>query len=280
MRADHLVCVRRCAGVEMYSHHGIDLGDGRVIHYTGEPGRKADACIAITSFSDFSAGDPVEVVEYGTCDEAEVVVARAMQRLGESSYNVVTNNCEHFARWCKTGQATSKQVRDKGGKSAVTTLAGASATAAVGVVSVTGTVAGLSGAGVMSGLAAVGGSAVGGLAALGAAPGAVGTMILNRTVFKHDEHAPEDEQAACHAARWGTRTGTVAGGAAAVGVVSAAGVTGLSAAGITSGLAAIGGVVGGGMVAGTALVVAAPLAGAAAIGGAVYGVMRLVRRRR
>lgn len=280
MRADHLVCVRRRAGLGVYSHHGIDLGDGRVIHYTGEPGQKADARIAITNVSDFSAGDPIEVIEYGRCDDADVVISRAMKRLGERSYNLLSNNCEHFSRWCKTGESASTQVRGKGGKSAATAVAGAGAAAAVGAVSVGGTVAGLSGAGVMSGLAAVGGSAVGGLAALGAAPGAVGTMILNRTVFKHDEHAPEDEQAACHAARWGTRTGTVAGTAAAVGAVAAAGATGLSAAGITSGLAAIGGAVGGGMVAGTALVVAAPLAGAAAVGAAVYGIVRLARRRR
>lgn len=26
------------------------------------------------------------------------------------NYNLVTNNCEHFAKWCKTGKHKSKQV--------------------------------------------------------------------------------------------------------------------------------------------------------------------------
>jgi len=26
-------------------------------------------------------------------------------------YNLATNNCEHFATWCKTGSKTSKQVQ-------------------------------------------------------------------------------------------------------------------------------------------------------------------------
>jgi len=39
------------------------------------------------------------------------VVQRACSRLGEAKYNPFTNNCEHFARWCKTGCAQSGQVR-------------------------------------------------------------------------------------------------------------------------------------------------------------------------
>jgi len=38
------------------------------------------------------------------------VVKRACSRLGEAKYNPATNNCEHFARWCKTGCAQSGQV--------------------------------------------------------------------------------------------------------------------------------------------------------------------------
>lgn len=38
-------------------------------------------------------------------------VKRAKSRLGEQKYSLVTNNCEHFAFWCKTGEAQSKQVQ-------------------------------------------------------------------------------------------------------------------------------------------------------------------------
>ena len=37
-------------------------------------------------------------------------VRRARSRIGESDYNLATNNCEHFAIWCKTGISESHQV--------------------------------------------------------------------------------------------------------------------------------------------------------------------------
>jgi hypothetical protein len=40
----------------------------------------------------------------------EETVARARSRLGETNYNLLTNNCEHFAIWCKTGVSESLQV--------------------------------------------------------------------------------------------------------------------------------------------------------------------------
>lgn len=41
---------------------------------------------------------------------ADETIARAKSRLGEKSYNLLTNNCEHFAIWCKTGLSKSYQV--------------------------------------------------------------------------------------------------------------------------------------------------------------------------
>lgn len=40
----------------------------------------------------------------------EDTLKRAYSRIGETEYNVITNNCEHFALWCKTGKAVSTQV--------------------------------------------------------------------------------------------------------------------------------------------------------------------------
>lgn len=40
----------------------------------------------------------------------EDTVKRAYSRLGEQSYNLLSNNCEHFAIWCKTGISESYQV--------------------------------------------------------------------------------------------------------------------------------------------------------------------------
>jgi hypothetical protein len=35
---------------------------------------------------------------------------RALSRLGETSYCLLSNNCEHVVLWCKTGYAESEQV--------------------------------------------------------------------------------------------------------------------------------------------------------------------------
>ncbi len=40
----------------------------------------------------------------------EETVSRARSRLGESNYNLLLNNCEHFAIWCKTGLSKSYQI--------------------------------------------------------------------------------------------------------------------------------------------------------------------------
>lgn len=93
----------------VYKHHGIDVGDGSVIHY-----RKPSEIIEQTSWDTFSRGNSVYVREYpqGFCFIPDVVVKRAFSRLGENKYNLLFNNCEHFATWCKTGVSESQQVKD------------------------------------------------------------------------------------------------------------------------------------------------------------------------
>ena len=41
---------------------------------------------------------------------AEKVIQRARSRVGKVNYNLIENNCEHFATWCKTGKGFSSQV--------------------------------------------------------------------------------------------------------------------------------------------------------------------------
>ncbi len=93
----------------VYEHHGVDCGDGSVIHY-----RKPSEIVERTSFETFARGNSVYVREYphGFCFIADVVKHRAESRLGEQKYNLLFNNCEHFATWCKTGISDSKQIRE------------------------------------------------------------------------------------------------------------------------------------------------------------------------
>lgn len=47
-------------------------------------------------------------------------VRRALTRLNESAYNLILNNCEHFANWVQKGLPKSEQVEDAGKVLAVT----------------------------------------------------------------------------------------------------------------------------------------------------------------
>jgi len=48
--------------------------------------------------------------EPNECYEPHEVVNRALEKKGKFDYELVSNNCEHFARWCKTGDLKSKQA--------------------------------------------------------------------------------------------------------------------------------------------------------------------------
>ena len=131
----------------MYEHYGIYVSDTCVIHYNfPETGGLSMPTIHATSLRFFLMEDkeyfildfprpyepPVRIGNQDSVPHTETVseeiarhlrtqygyhlytpeetVARAKSRLGEKSYNFFTNNCEHFAIWCKTGVSESLQV--------------------------------------------------------------------------------------------------------------------------------------------------------------------------
>lgn len=108
-RGDHLRVFR---WIGMYYHHGIDMGRGRVIHYSGEPLSASDGEVRIDPIKDFSRGGEIEIVVHSRAFPANQVIKRARSKLGEKEYSLVFNNCEHFARWCKTGEHKSEQVEE------------------------------------------------------------------------------------------------------------------------------------------------------------------------
>lgn len=126
-RGDHLRVFRKG-----YWHHGIDCGDGTVIHYTGELFDRANAAVRRTPMDQFAKGGRVRIVKSGPSFDPEAIVSRAESRLEEARYSTVRNNCEHFATWCRTGQRESKQVRR---------VVVAATTLAVAAVTVAGTLA-------------------------------------------------------------------------------------------------------------------------------------------
>jgi hypothetical protein len=102
----------------VYWHYGIYAGKGSVIHYTAGKGDFGDAVsIQKTSFKRFRKKSPCYVCRLSesftrthTVFSPEETLERALSRLGETSYRLFSNNCEHFVLWCKTGYAESEQA--------------------------------------------------------------------------------------------------------------------------------------------------------------------------
>lgn len=115
----------------VYTHHGIDLGDGRVIQYSGlaSPGRLS-GCVTIVSMEEFAADYEVKAFLYPAVyrlnDGSEVIldithtpdeiVARALSREGEDCYALFANNCEHFCHWAVSGDHRCGQLMGRSGR--------------------------------------------------------------------------------------------------------------------------------------------------------------------
>lgn len=130
----------------LYEHYGIYIGNGRVIHYAGE-GDDFGENITIheAPLSEFTRGDekqcfvvyfpengkePRKIMYDSNCvtdrkinipedvkgkvkiNSPEETILRAKSRIGEKKYNLVDNNCEHFAMWAKLGVSFSVQVKE------------------------------------------------------------------------------------------------------------------------------------------------------------------------
>ena len=116
-KAGDLLRVRRKAG---YYHFGIAVSEDRVVHFTAPQGdlsdNKKDMRIIETSLDRFIKGDVLEIEEpYSAVFTREEVVKRAKNYANShyfrgKPYNFVSNNCEHFARYCYDGEEQSLQV--------------------------------------------------------------------------------------------------------------------------------------------------------------------------
>lgn len=98
-----------------YWHHAIVVEVQfymvRVIHYNGPAAHKGE--IVEDWLTIDPKREPLYRIDYDSRfrNPSETVVQRAKTRVGEHSYNLLTNNCEHFARWCVTGKHCSFQVQ-------------------------------------------------------------------------------------------------------------------------------------------------------------------------
>ena len=141
-----VICVHRIG----YEHYGIYAGANKVIHYDIDPSDHYKICIHQADMEEFLNGslvysicefpkvygrpteeipfaefrkkfahpekaqtlwDVLKISNYHLYTPEETVI-RARERIGETQYSLWTNNCEHFAIWCKTGISESHQIED------------------------------------------------------------------------------------------------------------------------------------------------------------------------
>lgn len=103
--ASHLITPRA-----LYTHHGIYVGNGRVIHYAGLACRWRRGPVEDVPLERFAHGHGIRVRSELYCFDPGAVVERARSRLGERRYRVLTNNCEHFCAWALRDENRSSQV--------------------------------------------------------------------------------------------------------------------------------------------------------------------------
>ena len=117
-RGDH---IRVCRRGGLYYHHGIYVSDREVIHFTGDDDDSvldwSKAHVIRTDLAVFLSGGEVEVKEYNDEEFADLypvegIVSYARACVGDDGYNLIFNNCEHFANACTLGKYRSRQVEN------------------------------------------------------------------------------------------------------------------------------------------------------------------------
>ena len=95
-----------------------------VIHFSGPVGDNVlnndDVLIRTTTLDGFVRGGQIEVEVYNEREQeligsAEEIVEVAKNHIGQKyfrgrKYNIINNNCEHFAHFCVYGKKKSEQV--------------------------------------------------------------------------------------------------------------------------------------------------------------------------
>lgn len=106
--------------VKFYYHYGIFADNDTVIQFGLRDNsgiNPDDICVLTTDIAAFSGGEAVETAELSLNEKfkrksADETVHTAMSLIGTKGYNILHNNCEHFANKCVFGQAHSSFLEE------------------------------------------------------------------------------------------------------------------------------------------------------------------------
>lgn len=101
--------------VKFYYHYGIFVDENTVIQF-GMPDNgdtpPDEIAVIKTDIQTFSNGNFIECAQPDKSEKkqrysSDKIVENAQSRLGERGYNILNNNCEHFAYECYLGERRS-----------------------------------------------------------------------------------------------------------------------------------------------------------------------------
>ena len=105
--------------IKNYYHHGIYIGNDEVVQF-GHPFNvnedPKNVLVIRSTIEDFAGpANFIEVYQYSKKElklknKDEDIIKIALSHLGEGGYNILENNCEHFANRCVFNKAKSEQV--------------------------------------------------------------------------------------------------------------------------------------------------------------------------
>ena len=102
-----------------YYHHGIYIGNDEVVQF-GKPIvniNYSEISVEKVSIDEFLNGGFLEVRVFDRKEKKSKkkdfdIAKIALEKIGETGYDFLKNNCEHFANYCVFGEKKSTQVSD------------------------------------------------------------------------------------------------------------------------------------------------------------------------
>ena len=100
-------------------HYGVYISDDEIIQFGKNPSLRlgvseSDVRVLSTDINEFRDGGFPEFADLSFSEKmkrfkTEKIIENARSRIGEAGYNIIYNNCEHFAYECIFGKKYSSQ---------------------------------------------------------------------------------------------------------------------------------------------------------------------------
>lgn len=89
-------------------HYGVYADNGEVMVLAGP---QREGRVGRVSIWEFAREGAVQIVNVPGQTSLKETLRRALDAEGWTGYHLLTDNCEHFAMWCATGEKSSRQVK-------------------------------------------------------------------------------------------------------------------------------------------------------------------------